>query len=116
MTSDRANSSTSGHDVEGVERKSLTWLKNNQNDKSDSLLFFQSGQHTTYAEDYRYMAMRGPLVMQAWGYDIHGKPIPNKKSGSDGSGSFQSSMMDWKMDSKRIGWQMLETGLLLLLI
>ena len=91
MTSDRANSSTSGHDVEGVARKSLTWLKNNQNDKSDSLLFFQSGQNTTYAEDYRYMAMRGPLVMQAWGYDIHGKPIPNKKSGSDGSGSFQSS-------------------------
>jgi hypothetical protein len=30
-----------------------------------------------YADDYRFMALRGPLIMQGWGYDIDGKPIPN---------------------------------------
>lgn len=29
-------------------------------------------------ENFRFSALRGPLVLQAWGYDIHGKPIPNK--------------------------------------
>ena len=27
--------------------------------------------------DFRFNAMRGPLVLQAWGYDTNGKPIPN---------------------------------------
>ena len=30
-----------------------------------------------YRDDYRMMALRGPLIIQGWGYDIHGKPIPN---------------------------------------
>lgn len=30
-----------------------------------------------YKSDYRFLALRGPLVMTSWGYDIHGKPIPN---------------------------------------
>jgi hypothetical protein len=30
-----------------------------------------------YADDYRFMALRGPLMMHGWGYDIDGKPIPN---------------------------------------
>jgi len=31
-----------------------------------------------YAENYRYMALRGPLVIHGWGYDVYGKPIPNE--------------------------------------
>jgi len=31
-----------------------------------------------YTDDYRYMALRGPLVMQSWGYDLDGIPVPNK--------------------------------------
>lgn len=29
------------------------------------------------ATDFRFHALRGPLVLQSWGYDINGKPIPN---------------------------------------
>lgn len=29
------------------------------------------------ADDFRFNALRGPLVIQAWGYDTTGKPIPN---------------------------------------
>jgi len=32
---------------------------------------------SSYADDYRFMALRGPLMMHGWGYDIDGKPIPN---------------------------------------
>lgn len=34
--------------------------------------------------DFRFHALRGPLVLQSWGYDINGKPIPNANdSGAD---------------------------------
>jgi hypothetical protein len=31
-----------------------------------------------YAEDYRFLGLRGPLVLHSWGYDTWGKPIPNE--------------------------------------
>ena len=30
-----------------------------------------------YANDYRFLGLRGPLVLHSWGYDTQGKPIPN---------------------------------------
>lgn len=30
-----------------------------------------------YADDYRFLALRGPLVLHSWGFDTQGKPIPN---------------------------------------
>ena len=30
-----------------------------------------------YSNDYRFLGMKGPLVLHAWGYDVDGKPIPN---------------------------------------
>ena len=32
-----------------------------------------------FPEDIRPIALRGPLVIQGWGYDLNGKPIPNKE-------------------------------------
>jgi hypothetical protein len=31
-----------------------------------------------YAEDYRFFALKGPIVYQAWGLDTNNKPIPNR--------------------------------------
>jgi hypothetical protein len=31
-----------------------------------------------YSKDYRFLGMRGPLVLHSWGYDVDGKPIPNE--------------------------------------
>ena len=31
-----------------------------------------------YADDYRMFALRGPLLLQSWGYDLQGKPMPNE--------------------------------------
>lgn len=30
------------------------------------------------AEDFGFFALKGPLVLQSWGYDTQGKPIPNE--------------------------------------
>ena len=44
-------------------------------DKDDNQNLVNS---TTFPTDLRPMALRGPLVVQGWGYDLNGKPIPNK--------------------------------------
>lgn len=31
-----------------------------------------------YADDYRFLALRGPIIMQSWGYDLDGFPVPNQ--------------------------------------
>lgn len=31
-----------------------------------------------YDDDYRTFALRGPLLVQGWGYDLDGFPVPNK--------------------------------------
>lgn len=33
--------------------------------------------------NYRFTALRGPLVISGWGYDLQGKPIPNDADGSN---------------------------------
>lgn len=30
-----------------------------------------------YSDNYRFLGMRGPIVLHSWGYDTEGKPIPN---------------------------------------
>jgi hypothetical protein len=30
-----------------------------------------------YSADYRFLGLKGPLVLHSWGYDTQGKPIPN---------------------------------------
>jgi hypothetical protein len=36
-----------------------------------------------YSEDYRFLGMRGPIVLHSWGYDLDGKPIPNEADNDD---------------------------------
>jgi hypothetical protein len=48
--------------------------------------------------DFRFTAMRGPLVLQAWGYDINGKPIPNANDSATAaeSGTFRNNNLEDK--------------------
>ena len=69
----QGSGSTLGHDIETVARGTQTGLA-----VSDSgYLGIQDNTTSGYTADYRYMAMRGPLVIHGWGYDLMGKPIPN---------------------------------------
>jgi len=60
-----------GHNIDLVGRGPIVpynGLLNNVLTKSDS---------TKYTTDYRFIGLRGPLVLHSWGYDTEGKPVPN---------------------------------------
>jgi hypothetical protein len=40
--------------------------------------FYNLDDENRYSEDYRFLGMRGPLLLHSWGYDTQGKPIPNE--------------------------------------
>jgi len=60
------------------------------------------------SESFRYSALRGPLTLQSWGYDITGKPIPNAVDAADACerGEFSSGglkdkfLKDWLNNPK----------------
>lgn len=53
---------------------------------------------TQYASDYSFMALRGPLVMKGWSYDVYGYPVPNKvdirAGGEAGTNGYLTSGLD----------------------
>ena len=54
----------------------------------------QQDWNNRYTPDYRFLGLKGPLVLQAWGYDTQGKPIPNAADNIDkikNSGIFAAS-------------------------
>lgn len=57
--------------------------------------FYNKDDPNRYASDYRFLAMRGPIVLQSWGYDTDGKPIPNE------SGSSDRFAKDWLLESSK---------------
>jgi hypothetical protein len=38
---------------------------------------YPNGAPGKYSQDYRFLGLKGPLVLHGWGYDTNGKPIPN---------------------------------------
>ena len=85
-----------GHDIEGVARKNLDYLSSQSPTSNNTLLFHDGTSMPTggsvYANDYRFLAHRGPLVIHGWGYDIYGKPIPNASGdGGASTGNFSTN-------------------------
>ena len=104
LNDDRGNGSTSGHDIEGLARKT------NVDALENTSLAIHSGDNQDYASDYRYLALRGPLMIHGWGYDTFGKPVPN--SVGDSAGQMQDTQAgltdkfkeDWLHDARE--WPM----------
>jgi len=50
-------------------------------------------QGGSFPTDLRPVAIRGPVVIQGWGYDLNGKPIPNKIDSASNArgGTFQDT-------------------------
>jgi hypothetical protein len=51
-----------------------------------------SGFESGNLQDYRFMALKAPLVVAGWGYDTDGKPIPNVQDSGSISGVFKNSV------------------------
>ena len=60
----------------------------------ETIRSLSSSTSNNFISDYnqRFMALRGPLMLHSWGYDINGYPVPNQSGeymiGSDGSQVF----------------------------
>ena len=100
------NPYASGHDIESVARGDLSGLNRISSSGlsgQSMLIGGESGRYTVGSTDtslthfpipsesgsgdYRFMALRGPIILQSWGYDTYGKPIPNSKGWSGDAGS-----------------------------
>jgi hypothetical protein len=57
--------------------------------------FYKEDAPDKYPNDYRFLGMRGPIVLHSWGYDLQGKPIPNEADDENNTkqGTFQSSSL-----------------------
>ena len=91
------NPYASGHDIESVARGDLSGLERIEGDiwaGESQMIGGDSGRYAAThtigglptesgSGDYRFMALKGPLVLQSWGYDTYGKPIPNAKGHPD---------------------------------
>lgn len=60
-----------GHNIDLVGRES--------NVLEDGMItnFYDLDDEKRYSADYRFLGMRGPILLHSWGYDTEGKPIPN---------------------------------------
>lgn len=102
-----------------ISKKMLTTWDDRKGSSTAGLQIFwitygKSFQDTTdfkkrdEAEDFGFMSLRGPLVLQSWGYDTEGKPIPNiidsPKKAEEGTfnrnGTKNKFMTDWLSNPK----------------
>jgi hypothetical protein len=75
----------SGHDIQVV-----SFGQNPPQDGSIDILR-NGGYESGNLDDYRFMALRGPLVIAGWGYDTEGKPVPSVADSGAVSGIFEGS-------------------------
>ncbi len=102
-----SNASTGlGHDIEIVARNTYNDFTGTGNGNSLSLVMHSNVKNnklcSDYSNDYRFFALRGPLWMHGWGYDLDGKPVPNEidTTGNARSGIFTPSGSNKFLD----GW------------
>jgi hypothetical protein len=77
LVSDLSDTPGHGHDIEiigrgtGIPASSMVMPVQGWTDSEDLSV-------SDHRDDYRMLALRGPLLLQSWGYDLDGWPIPNK--------------------------------------
>lgn len=60
-----------GHDIDLVGHTGLP------SGYTMSTSYGDGSGNESYSNDIKFMALRGPLIVQGWGYDTNSKPIPN---------------------------------------
>lgn len=81
VNANRSNTINIGHDLEVAARSG----SDRNGTPSGGLGFYQSGytygntnaNAFDYRDDYRVIALKGPVVVHGWGYDQNGRPVPN---------------------------------------
>ena len=77
VVSERSDTPDIGHDIDIVGRTG-----DEEGTPADGMIMPLAGISSEYLadyqDDYRIMAIKGPLLLQQWGYDLEDKPVPNK--------------------------------------
>jgi len=69
----------------------------------DSLHIQNSGEDDVLG--YKTVALRGPLVIAGWGYDINGKPVPSKQgSPNEFADDYKVNQSKWKVGPVDCRW------------
>jgi len=82
VSTNRSNTSNRGHHIEIVGRAGGSGTGTSPPASSmimpvQGYIDTQDQESGDYKDDYRMFATRGPILMQAWGYDLDGFPVPN---------------------------------------
>ncbi len=91
LPTDRDSAGTpAGHDIEALGRNTQTPAKAFTIAENEAVA---NGQG--YMSDYRFFALKGPLMIQQFGYDLNNKPVPNEadSAASAEGGSFTTSSL-----------------------
>lgn len=85
----RSDTPSIGHDYEMLGRSGAD---------ENGMLNRATNISGNFSDDYRAMALKGPLLMKSWGYDLDGYPVPNKVDveGAASSGIFSTSNLQSK--------------------
>lgn len=82
VPAERSDTSNIGHDLDIVARAG----DDRNGTPVGGLGMYQAGVAQTsgigedafdYRDDYRFMALKGPIIVHGWGYDCNGRPVPN---------------------------------------
>lgn len=79
--------SGAGHNIEFVGRETGVPQKGISTNK------YSPDAEGRYSNDYRFLSLKGPLMLHSWGFDTNGKPIPNYVDTTNNAsiGVFQAS-------------------------
>lgn len=95
----RTDTPDHGHDIEILGRSS-TPPTGSLNLAAGGLMENDSFEESDYSSDndYRGFALRGPILLQSWGYDLDGFPIPNfvDSDSAANDGTFESTDLQHK--------------------
>lgn len=92
VVTDKSDTPNHGHDIEFVGR-GTTPPNSSLGMVSEGYAQTEDTANSDHQDDYRMMALRGPLILKSWGYDLDGFPVPNKVDSATAAatGTFEST-------------------------
>lgn len=95
IVSERCNTSV-GHDIEVMARSDSGHVEDNH--LCLPIAGYQSGDASgsDYDSDQRGIALKGPILLHAWGYDTDGFPVPNVRDTDAENGNFSDGPLEHK--------------------
>lgn len=111
VSRERSNTPNVGHHVEIIGRAGASGTE----PPASSIIMPIQGYMDTddksrsdYKDDIRAFALRGPLIIEGWGYDTNGFPVPNESAGESRTAKFADNWLrkpeSWPVGPVDLRW------------